>query len=76
MTFDFLSIFFLIIINLSISLIVSLFLVPKIITIGELFNILDEPDQRRINLTPKTRIGGIAIYIGFLFSIIFFFINI
>ena len=58
-------------ITFLISFLFSLFTIPWINKIGKKFNIYDIPSRRKLHNEPKVRIGGISIYISFLFGLIF-----
>mgnify|MGYP006131593783 CR=1 FL=1 len=45
---------------------VSIFLNRLFIVIGPRLGLMDEPDERRVHLTPVPRAGGLAIWIAFL----------
>ncbi|MCX7716202.1 MAG: undecaprenyl/decaprenyl-phosphate alpha-N-acetylglucosaminyl 1-phosphate transferase, partial [Endomicrobia bacterium] len=49
---------------------ISYFLVPFTIKIAHKFNILDYPSERKIHLTPTPRIGGVAIYLSILLTLL------
>ena len=36
----------------------------------EKHNVVDQPEARRVNTTPKPRAGGVAIYLGFVIAVI------
>lgn len=38
---------------------------------SEKMGVVDQPDARRVNTTPKPRAGGIAIYLGFVAAVVF-----
>ncbi|MCX7956851.1 MAG: undecaprenyl/decaprenyl-phosphate alpha-N-acetylglucosaminyl 1-phosphate transferase [Endomicrobia bacterium] len=52
------------------SFLLTYFFVPFIIKFAYKFGLLDYPSERKVHLTPIPRIGGIAIYIGLIFSLI------
>jgi UDP-GlcNAc:undecaprenyl-phosphate GlcNAc-1-phosphate transferase len=52
-----------------ISLILSLVLTPLAGRLGERFGALDEPDKRKVHLSPIPRCGGMAIVAAFLFTL-------
>jgi len=52
--------------TLILSFAVSAMLIPVIIAVLKKFNILDIPDHRKVHKTPVPRMGGIAVYIGFI----------
>lgn len=47
------------------------FAIPSIIHIAKIKRLYDEPGERRSHTTPTPSLGGIAIFAGLLFSIIF-----
>jgi len=66
----------LIIFTILLSFLITYFLVPIVKKIGLNFNILDYPDFRKTHKIPIVRIGGLAIIIGWISTIlIVFFIN-
>ena len=56
------------VISFFISLIISYKAIPFVDKIGNYFNILDYPNQRKNHKKPIVRIGGLAIYISFFIS--------
>tara|TARA_B100000989_G_scaffold298870_2_gene290616 strand:- start:1152 stop:2273 length:1122 start_codon:yes stop_codon:yes gene_type:complete len=54
----------------SICFFISLVVIPIVIKLGISYNILDIPDERKKHKKPLVRIGGLAIYITFIISII------
>src|SRR5947209_10428498 len=52
----------------SLALTVSFTLTPVIRNFAIRRGLVDEPDERRIHLTPMPRIGGVAIFISFVVS--------
>tara|TARA_B100000989_G_scaffold278203_1_gene239773 strand:- start:22613 stop:23584 length:972 start_codon:yes stop_codon:yes gene_type:complete len=52
------------------SSLITFLLVPKIIKIGHHFNYIDSPDKRKKHKKNIVRIGGLAIYLGLMFSLI------
>jgi len=58
---------------LSCSFILSYFLTPLMGWVALKFNIVDQPNNRKIHTEPKPRTGGIAIYLSFL--IIFYLVH-
>lgn len=53
-----------------ISALITWLIVPKIREIGIRFNLIDYPDKRKQHITPIVRLGGIAIFLGFVISYI------
>lgn len=51
-----------------ISSLITWLIVPKIRDIGIRFNLIDYPSQRKQHITPIVRLGGIAIFLGFVIS--------
>lgn len=51
---------------LILSFSISAVLIPIIVAVLKKFNILDIPDHRKVHKVPIPRMGGIAIYIGFI----------
>ncbi len=52
------------------SFCISYFLVPHTIKFANRYNILDYPSERKLHLVPIPRIGGVAIYIAILLSLL------
>ncbi|MGD9201341.1 MAG: MraY family glycosyltransferase, partial [Chitinispirillia bacterium] len=56
----------------QLSFLISFLLVPVAMNIGNRFNCLDVPDQnRKLHKNPTPLTGGIAIFFGFVFTILF-----
>ncbi len=55
------------------GLVITIFLTPYLITFLQRFEIVDKPDQRRINKTTIPRMGGIVIFIVVMLLIFSFF---
>lgn len=55
-----------------VSFIISAILVPIVKRIALHIGAVDEPNERRVNKVPMPTLGGIAIFISFLFSYMFF----
>lgn len=51
---------------------VSFVLTPLVRRLSLKMGWLDDPNERKINLRPMPRVGGLAIYAGFVFSSLFF----
>lgn len=65
-------IFFSSILTFSWALFVSLFAIPSIIQVAHKKQILDIPNNRRQHLSDTPRLGGLAIFAGFISSILLF----
>ncbi len=55
-----------------VSFIISAFLVPIIKKVALHIGAVDEPNERRVNKVPMPTLGGVAIFLSFLFSYMFF----
>jgi len=51
------------------ALVVVYVLTPGIIRLGFRLGFVDQPDERRIHDTPTPRIGGLGVWIGFIFTV-------
>ncbi|TSC93576.1 MAG: glycosyl transferase, partial [Candidatus Berkelbacteria bacterium Licking1014_85] len=56
----------------AISLVVSVFLTPRVLKWAKRRGFVDKPDPRKIHKTPIPRLGGIAVFSAFWITIIFF----
>lgn len=54
------------------SLLISIFSIPTIINVAHVKRILDEPNYRKVHDIEKPRLGGLAIFAGFMTSITIF----
>ncbi len=54
------------------SFLVALFAVPSIIRIAHLKNLLDQPNGRTVHVSLTPRLGGVAVYAGFLSALTIF----
>ena len=54
------------------TFIVSLILVPLVIRIAFHVNAIDEPNERKVHEVPMPRLGGLAIFLSFIFGSMFF----
>ena len=61
------------IIRLLLTFVVALILTPMIRRLAFFIGAVDEPNQRRVNKKPMPTIGGLAIYLTFVISGLFFF---
>ena len=55
----------------AIALIVSLIVMPAVISLAKRTGAMDAPNARKVHKKPIPRIGGLGIYIGFMTAIIF-----
>lgn len=55
----------------AVALVVALLVTPLVILLAKKTGALDAPDARKVHKKPIPRIGGLAIYAGFMASIIF-----
>ncbi len=56
--------------GLLISAIITIFTVPCVTSLGNKFNLIDQPNSRKQHRTPLVRIGGISIFAGTIISLI------
>ena len=56
------------ILNLVVALFTTMSFVPKLNKIGNRFKLFDKPDKRKRNKENMVRIGGVALFAGFLIS--------
>ena len=68
--FDYTRIEYIILINLSTSFLGTLLLIPLVKKFGEKFNIIDIPNKRKLHTNSIVRLGGIAIFIGFVIGLL------
>jgi UDP-N-acetylmuramyl pentapeptide phosphotransferase/UDP-N-acetylglucosamine-1-phosphate transferase len=54
------------------AFLVSIFAIPSIITVAKLKNLYDKPEERKIHTSKIPRLGGMAIFTAFTFSILLF----
>lgn len=54
------------------AFLVALFAVPSIIRIAHLKNLLDQPNGRTVHVSLTPRLGGVAVYAGFLSALTIF----
>ncbi|TAF34638.1 MAG: undecaprenyl/decaprenyl-phosphate alpha-N-acetylglucosaminyl 1-phosphate transferase [Cytophagales bacterium] len=59
-----------ILLSLIISFLVSSFLLPEIIKVALRYDISDVPDERKIHVRKIPRFGGLAIFFGFMISVL------
>lgn len=55
---------------LLLSFAVSFSLAPLLIALGERWGLVDEPSDRKVHEAPVPRIGGIAVYLGFVVAVL------
>ena len=58
--------------TLLVSLLVTLLVTPLVIKLAYRVGALDKPDTRKVHRKIMPRLGGVAIYIGFIISLILF----
>lgn len=56
----------------AISFVLTYFLVPWVMEIAPVLGAVDYPSTRKVHTKPMPRLGGLAIYIGYIFSLMFF----
>ena len=56
----------------SIAFVISVLLTPVAKTVAYKIGAIDNPDKRRVHKKPIPRLGGLAIYYGFLISVLLF----
>ncbi|MBI3577952.1 MAG: hypothetical protein HY089_00910, partial [Ignavibacteriales bacterium] len=65
------------IIKIGIALVVpgifSLILTPGVIRLANFIGAIDHPDERKVHSHPIPRLGGVAIFISFLSSLVIFY---
>ena len=54
------------------AFVVTVFAIPSIVYVAHLKNLLDEPDHRRLHDSLTPRLGGLAIFAGFMSAITIF----
>ncbi|MEA2012368.1 MAG: MraY family glycosyltransferase [Verrucomicrobiota bacterium] len=52
------------------AFVLALILIPISIVLLKRFNIMDQPNERKVHLTPIPRMGGIAVFIAFVIPMI------
>jgi len=55
---------------LLLSVTLTFTLTPPLIALGERWGLVDEPSERKIHDLPVPRIGGVAVYLGFVGSVL------
>lgn len=58
--------------TLFVSLLISLFSIPSIVTVAELKHLFDEPDERTVHSKKIPTLGGLAIFAGLTVSCLLF----
>ena len=71
---DWIEILYLIFLTFGLSFFITYFLVPFAKKIGLYYKFLDFPDSRKTHKKPIVRIGGLAIILGWIFSILFIYL--
>lgn len=57
------------------ALLASFFLTPFVGKVARRFNIVDQPSERKVHTVPIPRIGGVALFFAFFFSLVLFSFN-
>jgi UDP-GlcNAc:undecaprenyl-phosphate GlcNAc-1-phosphate transferase len=57
------------------ALLASFFLTPFVGKVARRYNIVDQPSERKVHTSPIPRIGGIALFASFFFSLVLFSFN-
>ena len=52
------------------ALLCSYFLTPLVLRLARRYNVIDQPDERRVHVRPTPRWGGIAIYSAFVVAVV------
>lgn len=55
---------------LLLSFVMAFTLTPLLIRLGVTWGLVDQPSERKIHATPTPRIGGLAVYLGFVVAIL------
>ncbi len=56
--------------SLFVSFLISSFLIPEIIKVAMRYDMGDVPDERKVHLKKTPRFGGLAIFFGFMISVL------
>ena len=67
---DFSSMEYIILINFFTSFLGTFFLIPLVKKFGEKFNIIDIPNKRKLHTNSIVRLGGVALFIGFVIGLL------
>ena len=59
------------ILAITISFLIAICLIPIFIRVAKIMDLLDQPDRRKIHQISTPSLGGIPIYIAFIFTLIF-----
>ena len=59
-----------VILSITISFTVTFLAIPVVITVAERKKLYDEPDARKVHITPIPSLGGLGIFAGFVFAFI------
>ena len=57
-----------VILSITISFTVTFLAIPVVITVAERKKLYDEPDARKVHITPIPSLGGLGIFAGFIFA--------
>ena len=61
-----------IVFSAAVAFFISYLMVPPVKRFAERIDAVDKPDDRRVNRIPIPRMGGLAIFMGFMLSLILF----
>jgi len=61
-----------IVLSSGVAFLISYLMVPPVKQFAERIDAVDQPDERRVNKIPIPRMGGLAIFVGFMLSLILF----
>ena len=67
---DFSRMEYIILINLFVSFLGTLFLIPLVKVWGKINNIIDIPNKRKLHTNSIVRLGGIPLFIGFVIGLL------
>ena len=56
----------------AVAFLICFFMTPPVKRFAELIGAVDQPSERRINKTPIPRMGGLAIFLGFMLAALLF----
>ena len=70
--FPYLSIWLLLVLSAVVACMVSFAMTPPVKRFAESIGAVDKPSERRINTVPIPRMGGLAIFIGFMLALVLF----
>jgi UDP-GlcNAc:undecaprenyl-phosphate/decaprenyl-phosphate GlcNAc-1-phosphate transferase len=61
----------LILLGFSLAFAITFYSIPVIIAVANTKKLFDEPDERKVHITPIPSLGGVGIFAGFIISILF-----